>query len=259
MAMRAAFMGRNPVRLVRLAAAVTPATTPVDAPLSTNPLPDAGGVNAAQQPIELTQEQLQQLLSQQGAAGSQVPTSDPSGGSAARPPGAQDVQTLIRHGAIVEVEISAPPAQVSAGGQALPTQKVRLMVDTGASITGVRDSVAAAAGLIATDSVQVGGVAGTQTSAIYGAKISLPKYNINFDAVQIAGFQLPGQHDIDGLMGRDLLQKMQLTYVGYAGAFDLKSIPGEVSSTADILSLVAMGGVALAAFGSLFWFGKTSR
>lgn len=191
-------------------------------------------------PIQISPEQLQQLI-QSGAV--------PADGSVGSPQynvaqnASQPISDLVRNGAIVEVQISAPQ-----GGGA--PQTVHLMIDTGASITGIRDSVASAAGLVATDSVQVGGVAGTQTSAIYGAKLAIPKYNINFDAVQIAGFQLPGQQDIDGLLGRDLLQKMLLTYSGLDGTFNLASTPGEGGTSVDLLSMIAMGVLSVGAFGS---------
>jgi hypothetical protein len=217
------------------------------------------GAPATDGPIQITPEQLQQLLAQQGA----------QGGGAGLPAGFQGPQMpdqsggptfLVQHGALVEVMISAPDSVVAAmkaQGQAVPpAQKVVLMVDTGASITGIRDSVAVAAGLTATGSVQVGGVAGTQNSAIYAAKLSLPKYNIDFDAVQIAGFQLPGQQDIDGLLGRDLLEKLTLVYNGPTGDFSFQSPPGEGGNP---LSLIAAGALVVAAFGSLFWVATGAR
>jgi len=228
---------------------------------STPPAPSStpGATPASGQPIQITPEQLQQLLQQQGAGGGGIP----AGGGAQMPQNQPGNSTfLVQHGALVEVMISAPDSVVSAmkaqGQSAPPPQKAVLMVDTGASISGVRDSVATGAGLTATGSVQVGGVAGTQNSAIYAAKFSLPKYNIDFDAVQIAGFQLPGQQDIDGLLGRDLLEKLTLVYSGPTGDFNFQPAPGQGGGSST-LSMVAMGGLALAAFGSLFWLATGSR
>jgi hypothetical protein len=241
--MKHAFLGQ--VRLRGMGQS-TPASTP------TNPIVPASG---AGQPTQISQEQLQQLLQQQAAqgGGGYSPATMPqnqAGGPA----------YLVQHGALVEVMISAPDSVVSAmkaqGQTPPPPQKVVLMVDTGASISGIRDSVATAAGLTATGSVQVGGVAGTQNSAIYAAKFALPKYNIDFDAVQVAGFQLPGQQDIDGLLGRDLLEKLTLVYSGPSGEFQFQAAPGEGGS---VLSTVAAGGIVLAAFGSLFWLATGAR
>lgn len=253
--MKHAFLGQ--VRMRRMGQ-----STPGGTPMSPGVPSSDAGAPAAGQPMQISQEQLQQLLQQQQAgAGAGAGAGLPAGGFAQMPaeqPG--NSAYLVQHGALVEVLISAPDSVVAAmkaQGQTAPApQKVVLMVDTGASITGIRDSVAVAAGLTATGSVQVGGVAGTQNSAIYAAKLAFPKYNINFDAVQIAGFQLPGQQDIDGLMGRDLLEKLNLVYNGPAGDFTFQSAPGEGGS---VLSTIAAGALAVAAFGSLFWLAKGAR
>lgn len=256
----AAFLGQVRLRRPFLGQS-TPGGTPMapGVPSSAGAPPPAGAL-AAGQPMQITQEQLQQLLQQQAAQGGGG--GGGGGGMAVMPQQAQGnaSQYLIQHGALLEVMISAPPsvadAMRAAGQTVPPPQKVVLMVDTGASISGVRDSVAAAAGLTATGSVQVGGVAGTQNSSIYAAKIALPKYNINFDTVQIAGFQLPGQQDIDGLLGRDMLEKMNLVYNGIGGDFTLMSAPGASDNT---WSVVGMGVLAVGAFASLFWLAKGAR
>jgi aspartyl protease len=195
----------------------------------------------------MSPEQIQTLMQAQGA----------QPGFAPGMPAGESKRFLLQHGALVEVMISSPPSAagaMEAAGQAPGApQKLVLMVDTGASITGVRDSVATSLGLVATSSVQVGGVAGTQTAAIYAAKIEMPKYNVTFDAVQIAGFQLPGQEAIDGLMGRDMLEKLVLLYNGPEGTF---AFQGGTPESVSPMSTIAAGAIAALAFGSLLFLGK---
>lgn len=257
----AAFLGQVRLRRPSLSLSLSLGqSTPGGTPMAPGvPATGAPGAPAAGQPVQLTQEQIQKLLQQQAAQGG---GGGGGGGMAVMPQASQGnaQQYLIQHGALLEVMISAPPSvadAMRAAGQTPPApQKVVLMVDTGASISGVRDSVASAVGLTPTGSVQVGGVAGTQNSSIYAAKIALPKYNINFDTVQIAGFQLPGQQDIDGLLGRDMLEKMNLVYSGIAGDFTLQAAAGASDNT---WSVVGMGVLAVGAFASLFWLAKGAR
>lgn len=133
-----------------------------------------------------------------------------------------------------------PPA----GSTGTP-QEITAMIDTGASISGVQPDIAQAAGLVQVSSVQIGGVVGAQERPIYAAKVSLPEYNIEFDAIDMAGVDLP-QQDIQALIGRDMLKKMQLKYDGVNAEFSLES------PQSDLLSTIVSGGVALAALGSLF-------
>jgi hypothetical protein len=207
------------------------------------------------QTIQLTPEQIQKLIESQGAGGGglvQVPQQAPQLGP---------VESLIRHGAIVMMTVSMPESAAEAlraQGQEPPApQKVRMLVDTGASISGVKDEFAQAAGLTATDSVQIGGVVGAETRAIYAARLYLDDDHMAFDPIQIAGIPLPGQTEIDGLLGRDFLARANLVYHGNTGNFDITPPPGEAK--ADLWSMAGAGALGLAAMGSLYWLGRGSR
>jgi hypothetical protein len=157
----------------------------------------------------------------------------------AEPGESQDVQTLALNGARLDVEISVPASVIeyyTSRGQAPPQkQMARALIDTGASISGLKPSLAQAAGLIQTSSVGISGVVGTQTRPVYIAAIHLPEYNINFDTMDVAGVDLP-QQDVDVLLGRDILRHLVFTFQGKFGTFTLQD--GE-----DRMSELAAGGI----------------
>lgn len=152
--------------------------------------------------------------------------------------------TLAVNGAILKLKISPPP-----GSQGTP-QTVNAMIDTGASISGILPSIAQAAGLVQTSSADIGGVTGSQQSPIYAATVDLPDYNIHFDAISMAGVDLP-QQSIQALIGRDMLEQMNLNYQGPTGTFVLtKAVTAQ--SGIDIIPTAVGAGLALAALASLF-------
>ena len=210
------------------------------------------------QTIQLTPEQLQQLIQAQASQGG-------GGGIQMTAPGqGQTIDaatTLVRNGAIVEMMLTVPASSadaLKAQGQTIPEPKrVRMMVDTGASISGVKDEFATAAGLQATDSVQIGGVVGTETRPVYAARLVLTSDNMTFDPIEIVGLPLPGQTEIDGLLGRDFLKRASLVYSGSQGTFDIQPPAGDIEQ--DPWSIIGASVVALAAFGSLFWIAKKAR
>lgn len=122
------------------------------------------------------------------------------------------VQQLAQNGAILKVQIANP-----SGGTPVD---LMAMIDTGASITTMIDSVAQRAGLQQTGQTQLGGVGGVQMSAIYAAAVSMPDYGVNLSPVQVATIPggLPG---VDMLIGRDILMGMTMTYEGGQGSFSL--------------------------------------
>lgn len=208
------------------------------------------------QQIQLTPEQIQQLIQAQASQG--------GGGGVQMMPQQQTMDaatTLVRNGAIVEMVLTVPASiadAMKAQGQTIPEpKKVRMMVDTGASISGVKDEFATAAGLQATDSVQIGGVVGTETRPVYAARLELPTDNMTFDPIEIVGMPLPGQMQIDGLLGRDFLKRASLVYSGPQGTFDIQPPAGDIEQ--DPLSVIIAGSLALAAFGSLFWLARGAR
>jgi hypothetical protein len=183
----------------------------------------------------------------------------------------QAVAKLRQDGAIVQVQIQVPTAyaqQLQAAGQAVPPpQVVRGMIDTGASISTVSDSVAQAAGLQQVGSVPIGGVGGMSTRPIFASYFGLPEYGISIDPLEIAGVSLPvGGFDV--LIGRDVLQSGELTYTGARGMFLVDQeyedapravagaparLPSQGLSTPTLIGIGA-GAAALIA-GALYAFG----
>jgi len=132
------------------------------------------------------------------------------------------VERLRQDGALVNVQISVPEAyakQLRDAGQPVPPpQVVKAMIDSGASISTVSDSVAAAAGLQQVGSVPIGGVGGTSTRPIFSASFGVPDYQVTVDPIEIAGVSLPvGGFEV--LLGRDILRSLEFDYVGVRGAF----------------------------------------
>lgn len=138
-------------------------------------------------------------------------------------PQAVDLAEKLRQdGARVNVQIAVPASyakQLTDAGQPVPPpQVVKAMIDSGASISTVSDSVAAAAGLQQVGSVPIGGVGGTSTRPIYSASFGVPDYNVTLDPIEIAGVSLPvGGFEV--LLGRDVLRSLEFDYTGPHGAF----------------------------------------
>lgn len=171
----------------------------------------------------------------------------------AEPGESQDVQNLALNGARLTVEIGVPQSVVdyyTSRGQAPPTkQTVRALIDTGASISGVKPSVAKAAGLIQTSSVGISGVVGTENRPVYTAAINLPQYNVSFDTMDFAGVELP-QQDLDVLLGRDLLRHTVFTFSGKFGSFELQDGQGPAS----MIGMIAAGGIVVGTVAAVLLF-----
>jgi hypothetical protein len=175
------------------------------------------------------------------------------------------VDQLLETGAVVQVTITKP----AAGGAGTPVT-VNAMIDTGASISTLQESVAQRAGLQQTGTTQLSGVGGVQMSAIYAASLAIPEFGVTVDAIEVASIQnpLPG---VEMLIGRDMLAVLHLDYHGMQGMFALKNDtppPGGVAppprsiqavpSSSEGLSplTIVAGGAALTAVavGALFLF-----
>jgi hypothetical protein len=182
------------------------------------------------------------------------------------------VEQLRQNGAIVNVTIGVPAAyakQLKDSGQAVPpSQTIKAMIDTGASISTVSDAVASSAGLQQVGSVPLGGVGGMSTRPIFSAAFGVPDYNVQVDPIEIAGVDLPGG-GFDALLGRDILKALEFDYTGPHGAFlvtqDIKNLisppapgsPVQLPSTQGGLSPLAWVGIGvagLAAIGTGLWF-----
>lgn len=160
------------------------------------------------------------------------------------------VEQLRQNGAIVNVQIAVPASyakQLTDAGQAVPPpQVVKAMIDSGASISTVSDSVAAAAGLQQVGSVPIGGVGGTSTRPIFSASFGIPDYGVTVDPIEIAGVSLPvGGFEV--LLGRDILKVLEFNYTGPHGAFLLtQEIKGEKTSAppGSPVALPSAGGLS---------------
>lgn len=159
----------------------------------------------------------------------------------------QAVQNLAMNGAKLDVEISVPASVIeyyTSRGQTPPQRRVaRALIDSGASISGLKPSIAQAAGLIQTSSVGISGVVGAETRPVYIAAVHLPEYNISFDTVDVAGVDLP-QQDVDVLLGRDILKHLVFTYEGKFGTFTLQN--GEDRRSQFVAGGIAAGTIAAA-------------
>lgn len=165
------------------------------------------------------------------------------------PPQSDDpVRNLLENGALVEVDVSVPAVvadALRAQGKPVPSpQRAIGLIDTGASISGVKPEIALGAQLVQTSSVTVSGVVGSQDRPIYAATISLPEYGLTLDAIDVAGVDLP-QQNINFLIGRDVLEKMVLIYRGADGKFELQQAHGVNLGTL----LGGLGVLGLAIFG----------
>jgi len=138
---------------------------------------------------------------------------------------AQDIAEQLRqNGAIVDVTISVPASyavKLQSQGQAVPPAKtVKGLVDTGASISTVSDSVAQATGLQKVGSVPIGGVGGTSERPVYAVAFGLPTFGVTVDPIEIGGVSIP-MPGVDILVGRDVLKALHLDYEGPQGVFNL--------------------------------------
>ncbi len=133
-------------------------------------------------------------------------------------------ESLRGRGPILPVQIGVPQTAEAAiregGGVPGTIEEVQALVDTGASITAINMATAARLGLIATGSVQIGGVTGVSTQPLYGARIVMPEPGFTFDPIQIVGAPLNAP-DFELLIGRNLLCSMMMTYDGPRGQFAL--------------------------------------
>ena len=141
-------------------------------------------------------------------------------------------EKLRRDGALVQIQISIPTVladQMRAQGQTVPPPQIAVgMIDTGASISTVSEAVAQAAGLQQVGSVPISGVGGTSERPVMSCSFGLPEYGVVVDPAEIVVVTInaPG---FEILVGRDILQALELKYQGPHGLFNLTS---DVSSPA---------------------------
>lgn len=165
-------------------------------------------------------------------------------------------EQLRRNGALVKVQVGIPKAlaeQLAASGQTVPPPITAMgMIDTGASISTVSERVAQEAGLKQVSSVPITGVGGTSERPVMAAAVGLTEYGVNVDPIEIVAVSI-GAPGFEILIGRDILQALELKYTGPHGVFgltqDVGGAPAAASEglgTAAWLGIGAAGAAALA-------------
>jgi hypothetical protein len=145
--------------------------------------------------------------------------------TASSPPAADPEQLRVR-GAALQVEITVPSmlANVLQRTQKtpLPAPQVGMaLIDTGASITAVEETILQGLGLTATSAIQVAVPGGRASRPLYACDITLPGTPIPtllFNSV--VGTEL-ATLGFSALIGRDVLRHFQLVYNGAEGFWTL--------------------------------------
>lgn len=137
---------------------------------------------------------------------------------------------LTRLGPLAPAEIHVPQqlAQLlqSQGQPVPPPETGMLLIDTGASTSGVDTAIIAALGVNPVGRTNLGTAGGPVPASLYPARFvigagSAGAININFS--QVVGLNLSGQslggQKLIGLIGRDILARGILIYNGPAASF----------------------------------------
>ncbi|MBV9767664.1 MAG: hypothetical protein JOZ48_22685 [Acidobacteriaceae bacterium] len=140
-------------------------------------------------------------------------------------------QTLLINGPILQVQIEVPTALASVlqrDNQPIPAPIDGIgLIDTGASITSIDQSVFARLGVNPVGIVQVGTAGGQQQQSTFPAKFNFPGTGLpTIESSAALGCNLTGQvvmgnKAIIALIGRDLLANCVLVYNGTTGTFSL--------------------------------------
>lgn len=145
----------------------------------------------------------------------------PDGTSVPIPPGI----VLAQRGPCVEVSISVAQVvaqQLAQSGQPIPAPVSGLaLIDTGASVTCVDDSIAQQIGAPVVDVVQIASASHAATQQnVYPLSMQFVGFPINVDAPRAVGAPLLAQ-GIAALIGRDVLQHTTFFYNGSTGQITL--------------------------------------
>lgn len=136
------------------------------------------------------------------------------------PAGAIGQATLQLSGPIVQAEVAIPSALEQTLRQtnqpvAAPARGMAL-IDTGAGISAVDDSVIRSLGVSPIGLTTVGTAGGSQQQNLYPARFILPELSLVVEFSMVLGSNLSGQ-GIHALIGRDVLSRMVLVYNGPIG------------------------------------------
>lgn len=136
---------------------------------------------------------------------------------------------LQAKGAILQVEVNLPQPLIdllSAQAKPIPAPSVGMaLIDTGASMTCVEESILTALGINPIGLVSLGTAAGPVQRPLYAAKLAFPETKLLAELSRVVAVDLRGQTIGDkpliALVGRDILQVCQFTYNGSGGFFIL--------------------------------------
>lgn len=138
--------------------------------------------------------------------------------------------TLTAVGPIIPVEVGMPLALqefFTKNGLPIPSpQSGYALIDTGASITAIDESVLQQLSILPIDSIPLSSTHSTERSFVYPTNISLPALNIkDFSIARVVGCKLKWktaeEKEIIMLLGRDLLVNTVLIYNGKSASITL--------------------------------------
>ncbi|MDE1852545.1 MAG: hypothetical protein KGI38_02225 [Thaumarchaeota archaeon] len=131
---------------------------------------------------------------------------------------------LQQNGPTVEAEVAVPSALeqlLRQKGQSVPPPvKGNVLVDTGATMSAVDDSVIRALGVSPIGVINTGTAGGPQTQSLYPARFILQVVGWTFEFGRVTGANLSGT-GLVALIGRDVLSSMLLEYNGPLRVFTL--------------------------------------
>lgn len=140
---------------------------------------------------------------------------------------------LIRHGPLVEVTLELTRSTISnrqSRGQALsPPMTVQMLIDTGAQLTALEESIPKQLGLEPLYHTLVTGVSQeAQTCPAYVMVLTFEMIDTNGQKKvctresEVIGVNIPpSPHPHVGLLGRDFLKHFRFVYEGDTGSFEL--------------------------------------
>jgi hypothetical protein len=131
---------------------------------------------------------------------------------------------LAQAGPLVQVSVGVPQNvrdALTAAGQPVPAPvTMQFLIDTGASLTVIRTGTCAGLGLHPVGIVNIHTPTDHDVPAEqFSVSLGFPN-NVVASPWVVTEAGLPGQN-IDGLLGRDLLSRGVLVYLGYAGAWSV--------------------------------------
>ena len=137
-------------------------------------------------------------------------------------PGALGPVALQQNGPIIEIEVAVPTALEQLLKQTSkpvpPPVRGFALVDTGATMSAVDDSVVRSLGVAPIGLASTGTAGGPQTQNLYPAKFILQRAPWTFEFGRVTGCNLSGTGMI-ALIGRDVLSNAILVYNGPLGVF----------------------------------------